>query len=132
MRTHFQVCMPGETEYKTTEINKYEYWDIRVTPSFVIPRMVKHWKTHLDKPKKYTSEVDQDADLALEMTMQPDASRVREYVDRAGNVTTYLYGDSGCNLLAVVKMFLTMMFLLHYKVLLAWGNITLLPPRRQP
>ena len=103
VRTHFQVCMPGETEYKTTEINKYEYWDIRVTPSFVIPRMVKHWKSHLDKPKKYTSEVDQDADLALEMTMQPDASRVREYVDRAGNVTTYLYGDGGCNLLAVVK-----------------------------
>lgn len=103
VRTHSQVCLPGETEYKTTEINKYEYTDIRVTPSFMISRMIRHWKTHLDKPKKYVSEADQDADLVLEMTMKPGVSRVLEYKDRAGNVTTYLYGDGGCNLLAIVK-----------------------------
>ncbi|WP_418408735.1 hypothetical protein [Alistipes sp.] len=102
-QTHYKVLLPGETEYKTTEINKYEYTEYRVTPSFTIPRMVKHWKTHLDKPKTYASEAEQEGDLVLEQTMQPNASRVYESTDRAGNVTTYLYGYGGCNLLAVVR-----------------------------
>lgn len=103
VKTHYKVCPPGETEYKTTEINKYEYTQYRITPSFTIPRMVKHWKTHLDKPKTYASEAEQEGDLVLEQTMQPNASRVYESTDRAGNITTYLYGYDGCNLLAVVR-----------------------------
>lgn len=102
-KTHYQVCLPGETEYKTTEINKYEYEFYRVTPSFTIPRMTKHWKTHLKSPKVYASDAEYENDLVLEHSFLPSASRFNQITDRAGNVTTYLYDNGGCNLLAVVK-----------------------------
>ncbi|MEE0849172.1 MAG: hypothetical protein U0M63_05830 [Alistipes onderdonkii] len=102
-KVHTQVMMPGETEYKTVEVKKYEYFGLKVTPTLVIPRLIKLWMTHLDTPKTYSSAVEQENDLILEQTFVPGASRFNQITGRDGTVTTYLYGSNGCNLLAVVR-----------------------------
>lgn len=113
---HTQVLMPGEREYKTSEIKKYEYFGIKVTPTLEIPRLTNVWTTCLDKPKTYPSDTNQENDLILERTLVPSVSRFNQIADRAGNVTSYLYGGNGCNLLAVVQN------VAYYDVLSILGN----------
>lgn len=101
-KIHTQIKLPGEIEYKTTEIRKYDYLEMRVTPYLTIPRLQKVWKTQLDVPKTYASDKEYEADLVLEQTLLPSPSRFNQVTDRAGKVTSYLYGGNSCNLLAVV------------------------------
>lgn len=102
-KVHTQVLLPGETDYKTVEIKKYEYFGLKVTPTLVVPRLTHMWTTHLPNPKTYASDAEQEKDLVLEKTLWPSASRFNQITDRAGNVTSYVYGGNGCNLLAVVQ-----------------------------
>lgn len=102
-RTQLQVKLPGDDDFKTIEINRYIYQGIPMESSWVIPRLIEHWKTHLDKPKTYVSTAEQDADMVLEQKLIPSVSRILERKDRAGTVTSYLYGDNSCELLAIIK-----------------------------
>lgn len=101
--TCFQVQNPEENLWRTTEVNKYLYTSIRVTPTFSLPILKEHWQTHLDRPKVYASEEDYADDLILEDSLMATPARVYQHTDRSGNVTAFLYGEGGCNLLAVVR-----------------------------
>lgn len=103
VKIHTRVMIPEEKVYKTSEIKTYDYVGMRVTPSFIVPRLTHVWKTQLEQPKVYNSETEHQQDLILEKTLVPSASRFNQETDRAGNMTSYIYGPSGCNLLAVIR-----------------------------
>lgn len=102
-QSHFEMKMPEDTDFRTTGIDKYVYCKVNTASAGRIPRMTEHWKTDLDRPKIYLSEAEEQADLTLAESMLPSASRILEYKDKAGNVTTYIYSRDYCNLLAVVQ-----------------------------